>query len=521
MHMRRNRFCMIALLLILGLLCTACAAPETKEQSAASAGYEDVSDILQNADALFQSGEYAQSLELYLTAMEKNAKDMDARIGVVKCQIELGNYEIADMNLSMAQQIDPSSIEICEMYLKMSQATDGIYYAQTAVDLAMQYGHDAILADVPAAPVIDQEPGDYSDRISLTITCAAPDAEVYVNLENSLNSEYYLHNAKYTEPIILLRGENTVSVYSMKNGIPSETVTQTYSVNYDSFEVTFKEPVIEELVRLTIGKAAGPITNYDCEKVTELDWYSLQSVYSNYNTYRNLKIHSLEDLHYLPCVNYFSLSYQTEIEDYSPLKYCPMIYQVSIYECELPDTDFVRYLPQLSYLYLQETKVSDYSGLESLTDLYGLSVYGDDSDVTIDHIVRNNKQLHYLSIGDTRLEDYSILLEMENLSTLYVHGVTYADYSVIGQLTNLESLDITYDYDRREYDKSIGDISFLPQMQKLQYLYLNGVNKASDLEYIKQLPNLTTLYLYNCDATNDQAAMNALIQALPNCAITY
>ena len=54
-------------------------------------------------------------------AMEKNAKDIDARIGVVKCQIELGNYEIADMNLSMAQQIDPSSIEICEMYLKMSQ----------------------------------------------------------------------------------------------------------------------------------------------------------------------------------------------------------------------------------------------------------------------------------------------------------------------------------------------------------------------------------------------------------------
>lgn len=519
--MRRNRFCMIALLLVLGLVCTACATPETKEQNAASVGYEDVSDILQNADILFQSGEYAKSLNQYLTAMEKNAKDMDARIGVVKCQLELGNYEIADMNLSMAQQIDPSSIEICKMYLKMSQETDSIYYAQTAVDLATRYGHVAILANVPVAPVIDQEPGNYSERIMLTVTCDDPDAEVYVNLENSLNSDYHLYNAKYSEPIMLIRGENTVSVYSIKNGVPSETVTQTYSVNYDSFEVTFKEPLIEEIVRQTVGKAVGPITNYDCEKVTELDWYALQSVYTNYNTYQNLKIHSLEDLKYLPCLSYFNLQYQTEIEDYSPLKYCPMIYQASIYECDLTDTEFVKYLPNVTYLYLENNKISDLSGIENLTDLYGLSLYGNDGDAKIDPILRNNKQIHYLNIEDTQLEDYSVLLEMGNLNTFYVRGITYTDYSVIGQLTNLESLDITYDYDRREYGKSIGDISFLPQMQKLQFLYLNGVNKVSDLEYIKQLTNLTTLYLYNCDATNDQAAMNELIQALPNCTISY
>lgn len=519
--MKRNRFCLIALLLILGLLCTACAAPEAKEQSATSAGYEDVSDILQNADTLFQSGEYTQSLEQYLMAMEKNAKDIDARIGVVKCQIELGNYEIADMNLSMAQQIDPSSIEICEMYLKMSQETDSIHYAQIAVDLATQYGHDAILANIPAAPVIEQDPGNYSERITLTISCDDPDAEVYVNLENSLNSEYYLYNAKYSEPIMLIRGENKVSVYSIKNGVPSKTVTQTYSVNYDSFEVTFKEPLIEEIVRQTIGKTGGPITNYDCEKVTELNWYSLKSAYSNYNTYRNLRIHSLEDLQYLPCLSYIRIQYQTEIEDYSPLKYCPMIYQASIYECELTDTDFVKYLPNVLYLYLNNNKISDFSGLENLTGLYSLSVLGNDGDGTIDSILRNNKQIYSLSIGDTQLEDYSVLLEMEYLSDLSIYGITYADYSVIGQLTNLQSLQLMYNYDRNEYNKSIGDISFLPQMQKLQYLDLNGVNKASELEYIKQLPGLITLHLYDCDATNDQAAMNALVQALPNCAISY
>lgn len=517
--MKRNRFFLIALL-ILGLLCTACAAPKDKAQSAASAGYEDVSDLLQKADALFQSGAYGQSLEQYLTAMEKNAKDMEARIGVVKCQIELGNYEIADMNLSMALQIDPGSIEICEMYLMMAQKTENIYYAQTAVSLATQHGHDEILENVPEAPVIDQESGDYSEKIWLTITCDDPDAEVYVNLQNSLNSQYYLYSAKYSEPIMLIRGENTVTVYSVKNGVPSEMVTQIYTIDYDSFEVTFKEPLIEEIVRQSIGKTDGPITNYDCEKVTELNWYSLQSVYSNYNTYWNLKIHSLEDLQYFPCLSYFVLQNQTEIEDYAPLKYCPVIYQVTLYECELEDTDFVKYLPNLSYLFLENCRISDYSGVENLTNLYGLSLSSNDGR-TIDSIVRNNKQMYYLYIGDTQLEDYSVLLEMENLTDLSIYGVTYPDYGVIGQLTSLESLDITYDYNRDEYGKSIGDISFLPQMQNLQYLSLNGVNDVSDLEYIKQLPNLATLYLYNCDATTDRAAMNALIQALPNCAIYY
>lgn len=520
MHMKSNRFNLIALLLILGLLCTACAAPKAKEQSSASTEYEDVSDILQNADALFQKGEYTQSLEQYLTAMEKNAKDMNARIGVVQCQIELGNYEIADMNLSIAQQIDPSAIEICEMYLRISEETDNISYAQTAVDLAVQYGHDAILANVPAVPVIDHEPGNYSERIMISITCDDPDAEVYVSLENSLNSEFYLYNVRYSEPIMLIQGENTVSVYSVKNGVPSETVTQTYSVNYDSYEVTFKEPLIEEIVRQVIGKASGPITNYDCEKVTELDWHQLQTIYNTY-IFSSLRIHSLDDLQHLPCLSYFSIQYQTEIEDYSPLKYCPMIDQVMINECDLTDVDFVRYLPNVRSLHLQNNKISDFSELENLTELYSLSVDGNDDSSRIDSILRRNKQIVQLVIEDTQLEDYNVLFELNNLSILQINGISYVNYAVIGQLRNLKHLFLMHNYERNEGNKVIGDISFLPQMQKLEFLYLNGVNKASDFEYIKQLPNLTTLCLYSCDATNDQEAINALVQALPNCVISY
>lgn len=516
MHMRKSCFCLISLL-IFSLLCTGCGARKTQDQNAMDTN----SDILQQAETLFQNGAYEESLEQYLTAMEKDLKDMNARIGVAKCQIALGNYEIADMNLTIAQQVQPGAVEICEMYLKMSQASNNVRYAQIAVDLASQYGHASILENVPAAPAMDQEPGNSAGRILLTITCADPDAEIYVTLKNSQNSNYDLKNARYSQPIPLFRGENTISAYSVKNGIPSKSVTHTYSVAYDPSEISFKEPLIEEIVRQQLGIAHGPITNYDCEQVTELDWYRLQSVYNDDNEYQNLRIHSLEDLQYLPALTYLNLQYQTEIADFSPLANCPLLYQVNLNACDLTNTEFVKYLPNITHLYLNDNKISDFTDLENLTELYGLYVFGNDEDTHVDRVLRNNKQLYSLGIDDTQLTDYSILAEMVNLNDLVIHGISNIDYSAVGKLTKLQSLDLSYNYDRDEYGKPIGNISFLPQMTDLQYLYLNGVTMARELKYIMQLPNLTTLYLYNCDITSNPSAMKDLTQALPNCAISY
>lgn len=515
--MKGHRYCLIALLLILGLLCTACA--ETEHHASAEAG--NTFAILRNADALFQDGAYMQSLEQYLTAMEMDTKDMDARIGVVKCQIVLGNYDIAETNLVMAEKIDPSFVGICEMYLKMSQETDNIRYAQNAVALARKHGHDSFLENVPNEPVVDLASGRYSERMMLTITCDDPDAEIYVNIENSANRYCSLYNARYAGPITLLRGENTVSVYSMKNGMPSEVVTRTYYIDYDAVEVTFQEPLIEELTRISIGKMDGPITNYDCEMVVQLDWSDLRSIYDNYRTYQNLRIHSLEDLQHFPSLLFVNIQNQTEIVDYAPLRYCPMLYMLSLNQCGLTDTDFIKYVPNVSYLYIENNEISDFSGLENLKNLYSLSVYGNDEHSRIDSILRNQKQLEFLCMGDTQLEDFSILLDMENLTQLSIWGITYVDYETIGQLTNLHFLELVYDYNRGEYGNEIGDISFLPRMQNLQYLYLNGVNDVSDLAYIKQLPNLMTLYLYNCDVGNDAKAMNELEEALQSCSISY
>ena len=139
----------------------------------------------------------------------------------------------------------------------------------------------------------------------------------------------------------------------------------------------------------------------------------------------------------------------------------------------------------------------------------------------IDEVLKNNKELFSLGFDDNQLTDYSLLAELEGLQSLEIRGFTYLDHAALASLENLVDLSINYNYDRREYNKSIGDISFLQNMQSLEYLYLNCVQNAEDLVYIQNLPNLTTLYLYNCKATDNRDAMAMLTAALPKCSIYY
>lgn len=148
-------------------------------------------------------------------------------------------------------------------------------------------------------------------------------------------------------------------------------------------------------------------------------------------------------------------------------------------------------------------------------------IYDNAPDAKIDDILRSNPQLGSLGIDDTQLANYSVLTELEDIEYLHIYGISNVDYTAISELTDLESLTLSYNYERREYNTSISDLSFLSKMQGLQSLTLYGVNNASDLVYFSQLPNLTPLSLYSCNAISDQAAMKALIQALPNCSITY
>lgn len=510
--MKQKFVYLAALLLAVCLVFCACS----KEEGTPDA----VIEALKSAEQLYAEGEYEASLESYLNAMDSDMKNMDARLGVIRCQIALGNYDVADMNIAMALQIDPSYLELCELLLEMTQQTGEMYYAQQAVSVAREYGYDSILENIPAPPEFGTPEGNYSEKVLLDITCSDPEADIIVSLSNSENGSFNLYEDIYLNPFLLIRGTNTVTAYSRKNGVPSEAVTIEYTVNYEETEVAFQEPMIEKLVREQLGKPNGPITNYECEQVTMLDWYNLYYSNGNYNWFYNQRLKSLEDLKHLPSLNYLLLYYQDKLTDFSPLQYCPMLWQVNLSYCSIQDASFAQYLSNVYYLNLDGNEISDFTGLERFKDLQSLNVQ-DNAGGTIDRILEACKYLTEVSFDDDMLSDYN-LLAVRNVNYCNIQGLAYVDYAALGNLTDLVSLSISFDYDRREhYTATIDDASFLQNMTNLQSLNLSGLNDPSALEYIKNLKNLTYLYLYNSPFANDSAAMQSLMYALPNCAIYY
>jgi len=514
--MKKRILCLVLAMGILLSLLAGCGAKREIDE-------EKINTLLQDAQAMLEAENYADSLEKYLAVMELDMKNMEARFGTVRCQIGLGNISLAETNLSMAQQIDPSRIEVCELYMELSHITGNVHYSQNAVALAREYGHESIIDKIPAEPVFEQEPGTYSENIWLDIRCDDPGAEVYYSLYNSSNPNVYVYNTLCPDSVRLVRGENTVTAYSIKEGVASETVAATFLIDYPEQEITFQDPKIEELVRYKLGNRPGPLTNYDCETVDMLSWSDFYSIYSSYNTIYNIQFQTLEDLQYLPGLRYLYLNEQRSITDYSPLLNCPALYQINLDNCGLTTADVVNYVPGLMYLGMCGNNISDFSAIENVKELYMLQVYYNNGSGTIDEVLKTNKTIEQLGIDSDQLTDYSLLSELENLLYLDIYGISglsEEDYAELSKLTGLLGLTIYQNYQMEGYNVSIPDLSFLQNMKDLQQLNLYGVNDAAQLEYIKQLPNLQYLYLYESAATRDAGAMSALTLALPNCRIS-
>ena len=160
----------------------------------------DVTTKNKEAQSLYDNGEYADSLDLYLEAMQENPKDVNARIGVVKCQIALENYSMALINLSSAVKVAPKTEELYELYLEISELTENISTAQTAVNLAKNYGVDSFLEKVPEKPVLGYESGKYDKRIEVAVESLEEGNEIYISI--SKVNGYSYNNMSYKTPIL-------------------------------------------------------------------------------------------------------------------------------------------------------------------------------------------------------------------------------------------------------------------------------------------------------------------------------
>lgn len=502
----------ISLLLIL----CCCMILSGCQQSVPSVSYDNVADLTQEANELYTEGSYKEALAKYTEALKLNPIDMDSQLGMVECQIALNNYSLAATNLSAAVKVNPTIEKIYELYIELSKASENLSYARTAVSLATTHNIESFLSKVPEAPVIDTPAGSYDSALEVRIS-AADGSEIHVTEIKDSSTSY-----DYADPIKITRGRTTLTAYSIKDGIPSETVSAQYNCDYPPIEITFSDPVIEMLVRGTLDKPTEPITDVDCEEVRELNQYDLyRNMNMDWSDYYDLQIESLSDLTYFPNLQYLSLENLEHVTDFSPIAQCKHIYNLDISNSNLEDISFVESLPNLNYFYAYGNRIQDLSPLIHCKNLD--SVYVDGNPVN-DLTVLKDLDLTYLSFSVSQMQDLTLLKSWPNLEYIDINecgGVDLSSLSFLAEMPNLRSLYLSARNYTTDDETPLGDYSFVQNITQLERLNLNGLADYSQMDVVKSLKNLTYLYFRTMDyETPPNELVQDLQRSLPKCEIS-
>lgn len=223
---------------------------------------------------------------------------------------------------------------------------------------------------------------------------------------------------------------------------------------FSSGEVHFKEPLIEEAVRLSLGKSDGdPIRAEDLAGITELRIFGDHAAANNdeFQVYANdfansggqIKrgaIQSLADLAKMPNLRQVALPYQN-ISDLKSMPVLIQLEQVDLRHNPITDVSPLAKLPLLENLSLFETLVSDLTPLSACTHL-----------ATID-------------IGKSQVTSMAALDGLNGLRTIVAYHSPVNDLSHIENHTILQNIYLN--------DTQVSDLTPLLKLPKLKLLALD------------------------------------------------
>ena len=173
--------------------------------------------------------------------------------------------------------------------------------------------------------------------------------------------------------------------------VPAATVTPPISVTAIPAVVTFTDPVLEAMVRGTIGQPEGGITLAQAQAVTRLD---LNDDLQGY------------------------LSQEPPIENISGLEAFTNLESLDLSSHAVTDISSLQGLTKLAALSLASNPVADVSPLAGLTNL------------------------KLLILSGSKAQDYSALSHLVNLQVLMLDNSTISDLSPLAGLTNLRHLNL-------------------------------------------------------------------------------
>jgi tRNA A-37 threonylcarbamoyl transferase component Bud32 len=219
--------------------------------------------------------------------------------------------------------------------------------------------------------------------------------------------------------------------------------------------VSFEEPLVEQAVRLALGKQANdPITEAELLSVSEVYIYGDQALGSaeafaemgqrmtqHDSAVRNGGMRSLRDLTMLKNLRRLDIALE-DVGDLAPLGELLSLEQVSLKHNPIADASPLASLPALRGLSLFDTHVSDLSALSSCP------------------------MLESLDVGKTRITSMAAFAGIESLRYLYMQQTPIRSLSGVEELTRLERISLSGVAD--------GDLSPLLDLPQLKEAHLDA-----------------------------------------------
>jgi internalin A len=192
-------------------------------------------------------------------------------------------------------------------------------------------------------------------------------------------------------------------------------IAQSFEVSSDSKFVKFVDPVLEAMVRGSMGKLEGDITMAEAEALTRLN---LSNSWQQY-IYSGHVIRDISGLEYFTNLESLDLS-DHAITDISPLKELPKLTLLSLGGNPVDDLTPLTGLTSLKVLILSNCAAQDYNPLVKLI------------------------HLEILKLDNSTITDVSLLTSLKNLKQLYLANSPVNDYSLLENIyPNLEKKDFT------------------------------------------------------------------------------
>lgn len=186
---------------------------------------------MKQADAAMFKGNIDAAEEYYLRALELSSDDVEARLELADLYIQKENTDSAIKYLKEILEVEDQNYEAYKMlynlYTDAGDTDAVIELKNSATDTKVQ----ALFSDYAVdAPKISKKGGNYSEKLSITVT-GKKDDEIYYTLDGSNPAK---NGTKYTGPIkIEEAGMHTLKVASKNElGVFSSVVSETYVIEF-------------------------------------------------------------------------------------------------------------------------------------------------------------------------------------------------------------------------------------------------------------------------------------------------